>query len=182
MFYVCFHLTWPLRYRTYEGDSSWTEQGHFFSWRMMLRGKTGGVRYFVTDPVLHKTFIPDLRSRLNEEQAGKFPKNPEWVLQLAHHLAEDYEKSQGRKPEVRALVLLSLNGRKPQLLIAPNVDLVKIERGQRNRPWVMPLTEPLRKYPWDVPLLEWERTLDIPPLEFLKDNPIQMPSGEATPT
>jgi hypothetical protein len=175
--YLGFHLVWPLRYQTYAGDSSWTEQGHFFSWRMMLRGKTGGVRYFVTDPVLNQTFLPDLRTRLNLEQVGKFPKNPEWVLQLAHHLADDYEQSQGRRPEVRALVLLSLNGRKPQLLIDPNVDLVGEQLGQRQRDWVLPTTEPLRKESWDVPLLEWERTLELPPLEFLKKNPIQFDGG-----
>lgn len=174
--YLTFHVAWPFRYRTYEGDSSWTEQGHFFSWRMMLRGKTGGVRFFLTDPVRKQTVIPDLREFLSIDQAGKFPKNPEWILQLAHFLADRYEEDTGRRPEVRALVLLSLNGRKPQLLIDPNVDLAKQLRGQRVRPWVLPNEEPLRKEPWNLPLLEWEKYVELPELEFLQDAPLVMPT------
>lgn len=173
--YFAFHVTWPFRYRTFEGDSCWTEQGHFFSWRMMLRGKTGGVRFFLTDPERKQTVIPDLREFLSIDQAGKFPKNPEWILQLAHFLADRYEEETGRRPEVRALVLLSLNGRKPQLLIDPNVDLTKQTRGQRVRPWVFPNEEPLRKEPWNLPLLEWEKYVELPELQFLQDAPLVMP-------
>jgi vitamin K-dependent gamma-carboxylase len=176
--YVTFHVTWPFRYRTFEGDSSWTEQGHFFSWRMMLRGKTGGVRFFITDREMQRTFIPDLREFLSIDQVGKFPKNPEWTLQLAQHLASQYEVETGRRPEVRALVLLSMNGRKPQLLIDPNVDLVPLKRGQRSRPWVLPNREPLRQQPWDLPLMEWERHVEIPPLDFLRDAPLFLPKPE----
>jgi hypothetical protein len=182
LMYVGFHLAWPLRYQTYEGDSNWTEQGHFFSWRMMLRGKTGGVRFFITDPELKQTTIPDLRPVLTEEQAGKFPRNPEWVLQLARHLADRYEQEKGRRPEVRALVLLSLNGRKPQLLIDPNVDLADVPRGQSVRPWVLANTEPLRKEPWDLPLMQWERNVELPELTFLRTSPLQRRPSQTTPT
>lgn len=172
--YLAFHLTVPLRHHFYPGDASWTEQGHFFSWRMMLRGKSGGVRYFVTDPVARQTIIPDLREHINEEQAGKFARNPEMILQFAHYLAGIYEDRVGRPMEVRALVLLSLNGRKPQLLIDPNADLVKIERGRLERPWVLQQSEPLRKEPWNLPLLEWEKYVEIPSLEFLSKNPLML--------
>lgn len=170
--YLCFHLLWPLRHNLYPGDPSWTEQGHFFSWRMMLRGKSGGVRYFVTDPEAQETFIPDLREFFNEEQAGKFPRNPEWVLHFAHYLDDYYSEKRGTDVEVRALVLLSLNGRKPQLIIDPNRDLSEVDRGQRIRDWVVPLKEPYTRVPWDLPLLQWESQVEIPKLEFLAQNPI----------
>ncbi len=170
--YLLFHITFPLRHHFYAGDASWTEQGHFFSWRMMLRGKSGGVRIFVTDPVAKQTIIPDLREYINEEQAGKFARNPEMVLQFAHHLAKIYEKRVQHPVEVRALVLLSLNGRKPQLLIDPNQDLAKVKRGALERPWVLPQSEPLREEPWSLPLMEWEKYVEVPPLEFLAQNPI----------
>jgi vitamin K-dependent gamma-carboxylase len=170
--YALFHVTWPFRSTLYSGDTNWTEQGHLFSWRMMLRGKTGGVRYFITDPVTKQTWLPDLRMYLNPEQAGKFPRDPELVLQLAHHFAAEQRAELGREVEVRALVLLSLNGRKPQLLIDPNVNLVHEKRGQRKRPWVMPQAEPLRYPGWDLPLLEWEKHVEIPPLEFLAEAPL----------
>lgn len=170
--YLSFHLTWPLRHRFYEGESSWNERGHFFSWRMMLRGKTGGVRYFITDPVKNKTFSPDHRQFLGAQQAGKFPRNPDWIVHFAHFLDQTYGQRLGTDVEVRAIVMLSLNGRKPQLLLDPNRDLSEVFRGQANRPWVLPLEEPLRQQPWSVPLAEWERFVELPPLEFLKENPI----------
>ncbi|MEM7316710.1 MAG: HTTM domain-containing protein, partial [Planctomycetota bacterium] len=102
-------------------------------------------------------------------------RNPEMVLQFAHHLSTVYEKRVDHPVEVRALVLLSLNGRKPQLLIDPNQDLAKVSRGQLDRPWVLPQSEPLRKEPWALPLMEWEKYVEIPQLEFIAKSPIVRP-------
>lgn len=75
----------------------------------------------------------------------RFVRDPEMILHLAHFISEDYLKLTGREFEVRALVLTSLNGRKPQLLIDPTVDLSKEPRGYYQRSRIRPLTEPLRK-------------------------------------
>jgi hypothetical protein len=40
--------------------------------------------------------------------------------------------------------MVSLNGREPQLLIDPNVDLAKEEVSLLPARWVVPLTTPLR--------------------------------------
>ncbi len=162
--YVAFHLGWPLRHFLYDGDVKWTERGHYFSWRMMLRNKTGGVRYYVTDSETGKTWNPNLRPILNDEQAGKFTKDPEMILHLAHFLADDYRQHMGRPVEVRALALLSLNGRKPQLFLDSDIDLVKQPRGFFYRSWIKPLTEPLRDDPWSLPLSEWEKHVELPRL------------------
>jgi vitamin K-dependent gamma-carboxylase len=162
--YCAFHLWWPLRHQFYSGGVNWTERGHYFSWRMMLRNKVAGVRYYLTDSVEGKTWNPDVRPYINAEQAGKFTKDPEMILQLAHFLAEDYRHQTGRPLEVRALVLTSLNGRKPQLFLDPAVDLAKEPRGFYDRSWIMPLTEPLRSEPWSLPLAEWEKHVELPSL------------------
>jgi len=39
--YLAFQALWPLRIHLLEGNPSWTEVGHNFSWRMMLRDKDG---------------------------------------------------------------------------------------------------------------------------------------------
>src|SRR5581483_12436265 len=70
--YCVFQLWWPLRRQLYPGNVNWTERGHYFSWRMMLRHKTGGVRYYLTDPMEQRTWNPDLRPYINAEQASKF--------------------------------------------------------------------------------------------------------------
>ena len=59
---------------------------------------------------------------LSFEQAGKFPRNPLWVYRFGRYLGEYYAEKLSAPVEVRALVMLSLNGRKPQLLLDPEVD------------------------------------------------------------
>ena len=169
MVYCGFHLVWPFAHLLEDGDSSWTERGHHFSWRMMLRGKTSGFRFYVTDPETGKTWNPDVRKWITPDQEIRFVRDPEMILHLAHFIAEDYLKLTGRRFEVSALVMTSLNGRKPQLLIDPQVDLAKEPRGYYRRPWIRPLTEPLRADPWLIPPSEWERSVEVPRLTFLKE-------------
>ena len=168
--YCGFQLLWPFAHLLEEGDTSWTERGHHFSWRMMLRGKTSGFRFYVTDPETGKTWNPDVRKWITPDQEIRFVRDPEMILHLAHFIADDYLKLTGRRFEVRALVMTSLNGRKPQLLIDPLVDLAKEPRGYHRRPWIRPLTEPLRKDPWLIPPSEWERSVEVPRLTFLKES------------
>lgn len=165
--YCSFHVLWPIRHFLYEGNTGWTEQGHYFSWRMMLRGKTVGLRYYLTDPATGLTQQADIRRFLNPEQHAKFAKDPEMILELAHELAWEFHRKTGRNAEVRALVLASLNGRKPQLLIDPSVNLAAEPRLAFHRPWIVPLHEPLRENPWTVPQDDWERNVELPSLPHL---------------
>jgi vitamin K-dependent gamma-carboxylase len=165
--YCSFHILWPLRHLAYDGNTGWTEQGHYFSWRMMLRGKTVGLRYYLTDAETGVTQQADIRQFLNPEQQIKFAKDPKMILDLAHGLAAESLRRTGKQTEVRALVLASLNGRKPQLLIDPTVNLAAQPKFAFHRPWIVPLHEPLRSEPWTVPLNEWERHVDLPKLPFL---------------
>jgi hypothetical protein len=169
--YCLFHVIWPFRHLSYSKldpafRTSWTEAGHYFSWRMMLRGKTSGVRYYLTDSQNGITITPDLRRVLTPEQLGKFARDPELVQQLAHLLADATEAAVHRRPEVHALVLTSLNGRKPQPLVDPRIDLADTPRSFALKTWIMPLNEPLLQTPWTVPLNEWEHHVDLPELPF----------------
>jgi hypothetical protein len=104
------------------------------------------------------------------------------ILHLAHYIADEYRKQFGRDVEVRALVLTSLNGRKPQLQIDPTVDLAKIPRGLfHRRDWIMPQSEPLPDEPWTLPIHEWERHVEIPPLPFMR-GAAGTASGDAPPS
>ena len=168
--YCLFHCVWPFRHHVYPGPASWTEQGHFFAWRMMLRGKMVGFRYFLTDPRTGQTQLVDPRPILSHLQMMSFGRDPEMILHLAHHIAAEHLRQFGTRVEVRALVLTSLNGRKPQLQIDPNVDLASIPRGFHSRPWIQPLTERLPETPWSVPISQWEQHVRIPTLAFLQRN------------
>jgi vitamin K-dependent gamma-carboxylase len=165
--YCVFQMVWPFAHLAEGGQTSWTERRHHFAWRMMLRGKTSGFRYYITDPVTGETWSPDVRKWISPDQEIRFVRDPEMILHLAHFLAAKHDQMTGRKVEVRALVLTSLNGRKPQLLIDPMIDLAKEPRGYHSRAWIRPLTESLPKTPYTVPLGEWEHHIELPPLPFL---------------
>jgi hypothetical protein len=140
---------------------NWTERGHYFSWRMMLRNKVAGVRYYVTDSLEGKTWHPDLRPYLNAEQAGKFSKDPDMIVQLARFVADEERRRTGHPIEIRTLALISLNGRQAQQFIDPDLNLAAEPPHAAKREWILPLAEPLPAEPWDKPLTEWDRIVDF---------------------
>jgi hypothetical protein len=68
---------------------------------------------------------------------------PDMILQFAHYLADEMGKEGYGQVEVRADVEASLNGREPQLLIDPTVDLAKEPRTLGSASWIVPLVPPL---------------------------------------
>jgi hypothetical protein len=82
-------------------------------------------------------------------------------------LGNSYRDATGHDASVHVLALASLNGRKPELLVDPNVDLFAEPRGFYARSWIPPSTEPLRRPAWQVPVSEWREHVDIPELRFL---------------
>jgi vitamin K-dependent gamma-carboxylase len=164
---VLVHTALPFRYLLLPGSPNWTERGHCFAWHMMLRSKYGGVRLYVTDRRTGETGIADLRKHVAFAQMMRVARDPENIRQLAHKVA-DYYREHGRPDvEVRALSLVSLNGRKPQLMIDPKVDLAAEPRTLATPSWILPLTEPLRKNHWEVPLVQWDQELGIDPESLL---------------
>lgn len=169
--YVMLQLLLPLRHHVYGGDVGWHERGHYFAWRMMLRSKRTAVRIFFTDPALGETWYPNLGGLITGEQLSRLTRDPEMLLDLAHQLADRYRRETGRTLEVRAMVLACYNGRKPQLLIDPAIDLAKEPRGFYARTWIMPQKEPLLAEPWNRPVSEWEAAVVIPPLPVVTRGP-----------
>jgi vitamin K-dependent gamma-carboxylase len=167
LIYVTFHLVWPFRHLLHEGPTGWSEQGHYFSWRMMLRGKTTGLQYYLVDQQTQQIWNADVRQFLNHEQELKFSKDPIMIADFAKFLARQYSEQSGHLAAVHVLALASLNGRKPQLLVDPHVDLSLVPRWEWNRSWIMPLTEALAAEPWQVPIDEWQDHIKVPRLPFL---------------
>lgn len=180
--YCAAQLVVPLRHFLYAGNSLWTERGHHFSWRMMMRTKDSAIWYYVTDAKSGRTGSVDLSRFVNLEQLTKFSRDPEMILHLAHYIAQDFRRVTGRQAEVRALVLTSLNGRKPELLVDPNINLAHEPRGFYARTWILPQREPLPAEIWKVPMKDWRRSVEIPPLTFLTQPASALPSGIAHPS
>lgn len=142
--YLLLQLLIPLRHHLYPGGVLWTEQGQYFAWHMMLRSKSSSLVYWVTDPRTGERWKALPSNYLVRRQAASVGNHPDMVLQFAHYLHSRLEASGRPGCEVRAEDWVSLNGRRPQLLIDPQVDLARIERGFGHKTWILPLTEPLR--------------------------------------
>jgi hypothetical protein len=160
--YVAAQLLLPLRHFLYPGNVNWTEQGHCFSWHMMLRGKQSALRLLATDPATGRTGTIDLRPYVREHQAQRMARDPDLIYQLCQYIAQDLGQRGYPNAEIRALSLVSLNGRKPQLLIDPTVDLAASAPPTIDCEWILPLTEPLRREAWNVPMDQWEQQIKLP--------------------
>jgi hypothetical protein len=159
--YASVQLALPMRHNFSNANPSWTEAGHYFAWHMMLRGKRFGVRYYATAPQTGRTAIVDLRPYLTPFQAARFGRDPRLIHQLARKIAADLRGVGVQGVQVRVLALVSLNGRTPQLLIDPRIDLASEPVTWRTPKWVLPLVETLPQDAWTIPLAEWERHPDV---------------------
>ena len=141
--YLAVQLFFPLRHYLYPGDVSWTEEGHNFSWHMKLRTKGGEAVFSVTHPQSGQSWTIKPEDYLESHQVTKMTTKPDLILLFSHYLAEEKRREGYDNVEVRARVMVSLNGRQPQLLIDPNVDLAKEQVSLLPARWIVPLTTPL---------------------------------------
>jgi len=142
--YLLVQLVVPLRHHLYPGCVHWTEEGHRFAWHMKLRSKTAveasfNVRYTDRDGGrAHWEVKPG--QYLRPWQADKMVVRPDMVLQFSHFLVEDMRRAGFEDVEVRANIRASLNGREPQILVDPDVDLAAERRSLAAAPWIVPLS------------------------------------------
>ena len=136
---VGIQILMPLRHFLYPGKVHWTEEGHRFAWHMKLRQKRGEAQFFATDPTTGKTWQINLRNYLSSAQRNRVARWPDMCLQFAHFLADELKKEGHKNIEIRAKVRASLNGRKYQYLIDPEVDLSKVPRNLWHADWIVPL-------------------------------------------
>jgi hypothetical protein len=141
--YLAVQLILPIRHYAYPGNVSWTEEGHNFSWHMKLRAKKAEAVFTVTDLASGQTWTIDPKEHLEPRQVTKMSTHPDMILLFSHYLAELKRREGYGNVEVRARVMASLNGRKPELLIDPTADLAKEQLSLLPARWILPLTEPL---------------------------------------
>lgn len=162
--FIAWQLIFPFRHLLYPGPTNWTEEGQRFAWRMMLRTKTVGVQFIYFDPDTKQQRPVSFARWLTPSQLDKIGNNPEMLREFAHFLRErdgDYQPGD----EVRVVAFCSLNGRKPQLLVDPDVDLSQQPRQSTPQPWIMPLGEPFRYEPFAAPPAEWLQHIEMPQLK-----------------
>ncbi|MCA9112752.1 MAG: HTTM domain-containing protein, partial [Planctomycetaceae bacterium] len=159
--FVIWQLVFPFRHFVYAGNPSWTEEGQLFAWRMMLRRKEVFARFYATDGMTGTVVEIPYDMMLTERQIADVAISPERIVEVVPFFEERAIRTGMKQVEIRAVVIASLNGRKPQLLIDPDLDLLTVKRTWGHQPWIKPLTEPFRSEPWDVPSDEWPEVLGI---------------------
>ena len=139
----------PLRQWFYPGTVLWHEQGMRFSWRVMLREKSGSLEYRVVT-AKGDTFVVTPYEYLTEQQYREMSGQPDMILQLAHHISSDYEARGYGPVQVYADSMVSLNGRRAQRMIDPKIDLARVDDGMRRAAWILPA--PTQDPPLQQPL------------------------------
>lgn len=157
--FVLWQCLFPLRHFAIPGNPSWTEEGHYFAWHMLLRGKVSALRYTASDSATGKTGTVDLRPFVTEFQLSRLSRDPRMIHELAGYISDELRSLGFDGVELRALALVSMNGRKPQLMIDPSVDLASEQLDWRMPKWIVPLKEPLPDEPWNEPISRWEALL-----------------------
>lgn len=161
-FFFGVQVVLPLRHWLLPGKVDWTEAGARFSWRMMLNDKTSAVVFIAVDPSSGEKSPIDIRRYLTPRQLDKMSYDPEMVREFAAFLGRKIETEQGRKLEIHAIVFCTLNGRHPQLLVDPTIDLAAEPRAWHPGRYVVPLTQPLLGEPFLLPPDEWGPYLTVP--------------------
>jgi len=134
--FIFFQLILPFRHHLYPGETKWHQVGHYFSWRMMLRQKLVEIRYDVIHPDTGEKRYAPLDDYLNASQIRSFIGNPGMNLQFAQHLRKLVLRHGGFDPIINAHILVSLNGRKSQILVDEKLDLGKLNQFTPAYMWV----------------------------------------------
>jgi vitamin K-dependent gamma-carboxylase len=141
--YVAIQVLVPLRHFLYRGGIEWIYSEHRFSWRMMLQREAVRAYFYVTDPNSGETVQVKPQDYLDFAHAGGMGWRPDMLLQFAHCLAKVMPRSGPKPLRVEARVLVTLNGRKPQLIIDPNIDLAAESRTLGRPRWLLEVHERL---------------------------------------
>lgn len=137
--YIAIQLLLPLRQHLYPGYTSWTHEGHRWSWRMKLVAKrTDLLKFFTFDPESGKRLELDALKILYPWQQDVMSRQPDLLLQFARNVHANLLKKTGKSYPIHAEIQISLNGSPAQLFIDPEIDLAQVEWSLAANDWIMP--------------------------------------------
>ena len=121
----------PLRRLAYPGNVRWTEEGYRFSWRVLVTEKTGLIKFRVNSHSANEDRIVYPEEYLTPTQVERMAYQPDMILATAHIIRDDLIRRGRAGVEVRADAFVTYNGRPSARLIDPEVDLARIDFGDR---------------------------------------------------
>jgi uncharacterized membrane protein YphA (DoxX/SURF4 family) len=135
--YVLTQVALPMRPWFYPGNASWTEEGHEFSWHMMLRSKHGELALYAVFSDGRRVQIDPLKY-ITKRQLSRIEGRPDLIHQLVLFIADEYERLGPERPKVFVDAKVAWNGRPLEPLIDPSVDLARVPRSLAPASWLMP--------------------------------------------
>ncbi len=136
--YFIIQLALPVRHFFIADNVLWTEEGHRMSWRMMLRGRSGFIKFEVVNKETgaKTNVIPNLY--LTPKQLEKVSCYPDFIWQFAQYLQKEYN-ARGQHISVFAKSKVSINGRPLAAFIDDSVDLAAEEWDHwQHHDWILP--------------------------------------------
>ncbi|MFB1022751.1 MAG: HTTM domain-containing protein [Vicingaceae bacterium] len=115
----------PMRNRYFDGNVTWTEEGHRLSWRMMLRSKSGEVQLYLKKQNGEKRFV-NLKDYLTGKQQRSIATRPDMLWYFVQHLKNDLAIKDEEYVGIYAKSWVSLNGKVSKPLYDETVDLSKV--------------------------------------------------------
>jgi vitamin K-dependent gamma-carboxylase len=139
--HLALQILLPLRSFAYPGPALWNEEGFRFGWNVMVMEKSGVAEFVVRDPDTGREWRLPATAYWTRYQATMMATQPDMVLEAAHVVAADFRRRGIARPEVRADVMVSLNGRPRHRLVDPTVDLAAAHDTLLPYSWVLPPPE-----------------------------------------
>ena len=137
--YFIIQIGLPLRHWFIQDNVLWTEEGHRLSWRMMLRSKSGIIKFKVVDNQTKDTFIYNHEARLSKKQLRIIATKPDVIWQFVQRLHAEF-KAKGKDVSIYAETsLLNVNNRGYEPFIDPAIDLTKVKWDPfKHSDWILP--------------------------------------------
>ncbi|MCB9044515.1 MAG: HTTM domain-containing protein [Chitinophagales bacterium] len=127
----------PWRYLLNKGELFWTEDGYRFSWRVMLMEKMGYAQFIVKDAATGNKITVNNNEFLTRNQERMMATQPDFILQYAHYLHDEFTTRGVHNPEVYATIYVAMNGRRSRLYADTTVDLAKETDTWRPKKWIL---------------------------------------------
>ncbi len=141
--YIAIQIFVPLAHFFYPGGIEWTYFEHRFAWQMLLRRQLTFGFFYVTDPNNGANYQITSGQYLDSLRITRMGYRPNMVQQFARYLASVPLRSGPQPLKVQVRMFVSINGRKPQLFLDPNVDLVAEPHVWGRPRWLLQIHEPL---------------------------------------
>jgi hypothetical protein len=141
--YVAIQILVPLRHFLYPGGIEWAYMEHRFSWQMMLESHVSQTFFYVTDPNTGRELRVRPREYLDLQQSTHLGWRPDMIQQFACFLANKLPRLGPNPLRVQVRMYVSVNRRRPQLFLDPNVDLAAEPRSWGRPRWLLQIHDPL---------------------------------------